>query len=85
MYPFALSERSKGRTDWQFSMQSEGATYNWSVETGLRGITIDLPPPLAKKPEASLPLRVERQPIDKTHDRLLRFAGPIAQMEAIRR
>src|SRR6185503_14479338 len=73
------------RTDWQFTMQqAEGGDYNWVLETGLRGVTIDLPPPLAKKPETSLPLRVERQGIDKTHDRLLASLGPIAQMEAIR-
>ncbi|MEO6410602.1 MAG: DUF3971 domain-containing protein, partial [Burkholderiaceae bacterium] len=84
LYPFPLSERSKGRTDWQFSMQSAENDYNWIIESALRGITMDLPAPLAKKAETTLPLRVERQGIDKTHDRLIASLGTIAQMEAIR-
>ncbi len=84
LYPFPLSDRARGRTDWQFTMQSAENDYNWTVESGLRGIAVDLPPPLAKKAEATLPLRVERQGIDKTHDRLTASLGTIAQMEAIR-
>src|SRR4029079_18223026 len=43
-----------------------------------------LPAPLAKKPETVLPLRVERQPFDKSRDRLVASLGNVAQMEAIR-
>ena len=84
MYPFPLAERMRGRTDWQFSMQGDGASYGWIVETGLRGVTIDLPPPLGKKPESSLPVRIERQAIDKTHDKLVASLASIANLEAVR-
>jgi len=83
-YPFPLSERSRGRADWQFTLQTDPNNYGWVLESSLRGIAIDLPPPLAKKPETALPLRVERQPLDKSRDRLVASLGSVAQMEAIR-
>lgn len=83
-YPFPLSERSRGRADWQFTLQTDPNSYGWTLESNLRGIAIDLPAPLAKKAETSLPLRLERLPLDKTHDRLVASLGSIAQMEAVR-
>ena len=44
----------------------------------------ELPPPLAKKAEQTLPLRLERQAIDRTHDRLAASLGAIGNFEAIR-
>ena len=84
LYPFPLSEQLRGRTDWQFSLQSEAGNYGWTVDSTLRGITIDLPAPLGKKAEQSLPLRLERQAVDRTHDRLVATFGTIGQFEAIR-
>jgi uncharacterized protein (TIGR02099 family) len=83
-YPFPLAERMRGRADWQFALQSEAGVYGWTVDSTLRGITVDLPAPLAKKPEQSLPLRLERQAIDRTHDRMSATFGTIGQLEAVR-
>jgi uncharacterized protein (TIGR02099 family) len=83
-YPFPLSEQLRGRTDWQFSLQSEAGNYGWTVDSTLRGITADLPAPLGKKAEQNMPLRVERQTVDRTHDRLQAKIGTIGQFEAIR-
>lgn len=84
LYPFPLSEQLRGRTDWQFSLLSDAGSYGWTIDSSLRGITVDLPPPLAKKAEQALPLRLERQTVDRTHDRLFATFGTIGQMEAIR-
>lgn len=83
-YPFPLLEQMRGRTDLQFSLQSEGGNTSWSVDSSLRGVTVDLPAPLAKKAEQSVPLHLERQPVDRTHDKLIATFGTIGQFEAIR-
>ena len=84
LYPFPLAEQLRGRTDWQFNLQSEGGNYSWSVDSSLRGITVDLPPPLAKKADTSVALHLERQPVDRTHDKLIATFGTIGQFEAVR-
>ena len=84
LYPFPLADQLRGRTDWQFTLQSDGVVTGWTVESGMRGITSELPPPLAKKPEQPLALRVERQPIDATHDRLIASFGTVGNFEAVR-
>ncbi|MEO8132930.1 MAG: YhdP family protein [Betaproteobacteria bacterium] len=84
LYPFPLSDRLQGRTDWTLNLQNEGSVHGWTIESSLRGIAIDLPEPLGKKPEQAMPLRLERQAIDKTHDRLLGSFGTIARLEASR-
>lgn len=84
LYPFPLSERLSGRTDWQFTLVNEAEKYGWTIESTLRGITIDLPPPLAKRAEQAVALKLERQAVDKTHDRLVATLGTIGQFEAIR-
>ena len=77
LYPFPLADQLRGRTEWQFNLQSEAGNYGWVVDSTLRGITVDLPAPLGKKAEQSLPLRLERQAVDKTHDRLTAAFGTI--------
>jgi uncharacterized protein (TIGR02099 family) len=84
LYPFPLAEQLRGRTDWQFSLQSEAGNYSWTVDSTLRGIAFDLPAPLSKKAEQSVPLRLERQPVDRTHDRLIGTFGTIGNFEALR-
>ena len=54
-----LARRLHGATDWQLVMDSGRDTASWALESGLDGLTVDLPPPMNKAPAESVPLQIE--------------------------
>ena len=60
--PDALSDRVSGTTDWSLALESHASGTRWTVESSLRGATIDLPAPAGKVAADSVPLRIERKP-----------------------
>mgnify|MGYP001179611315 CR=1 FL=1 len=60
--PDALSDRVSGTTDWSLALESRPAGTHWTLESSLRGATIDLPAPAGKVAADSVPLRIERKP-----------------------
>jgi len=60
--PDALADRVSGTTDWTLALDSRSAGTQWTVESSLRGATIDLPAPAGKVAAETVPLRIERKP-----------------------
>jgi uncharacterized protein (TIGR02099 family) len=60
--PDAFSDRVSGTTDWSLALESHASGTRWTVESSLRGATIDLPAPAGKVAADSVPLRIERRP-----------------------
>jgi len=56
-----LVDRLSGDTDYQVTVNVRQQTATWSVESSLKGAAIDLPAPLGKTAEQSVPVRVERR------------------------
>jgi uncharacterized protein (TIGR02099 family) len=56
------TDRLAGSTDWHLDLDARKGTATWTIQSSLRGVTVDLPAPLAKRPEDALPLRIERRP-----------------------
>ena len=54
--PDAFSDRVSGTTDWSLALESHASGTRWTVESSLRGATIDLPAPAGKVAADSVPL-----------------------------
>ncbi|TMH62852.1 MAG: TIGR02099 family protein [Betaproteobacteria bacterium] len=80
-----LAKRVAGTTDWQLGISIGGGASTWTLESGLRGATIDLPPPLAKAGGETLPMQIERKSVDRSHDAVTVRYGPIGQLMLQRR
>jgi uncharacterized protein (TIGR02099 family) len=81
----ALTKRVAGTTDWQLGITVGGGASMWTLESGLRGATIDLPPPMAKAAADTLPLQIERKSVDSSHDAITVRYGRIGQLMLQRR
>ena len=80
-----IAQRLSGTTDWQLSIDANGEASTGVIETSLRGATIDLPPPLAKAPAESVPLRVERRVAERGRDTIVVRYGKVGQLTLQRR
>ncbi|HEX9277794.1 MAG TPA: YhdP family protein [Casimicrobiaceae bacterium] len=80
-----LAKRVAGTTDWQLGINVGGGVSTWTLESGLRGATIDLPPPLAKAAGETLPMQIERKSVDRNHDAVTVRYGRIGQLMLQRR
>ncbi|MDQ2963402.1 MAG: TIGR02099 family protein, partial [Pseudomonadota bacterium] len=85
-YPqHALAKRVAGTTDWQLATSTVGGVSEWTIDSGLRGATIDLPPPMAKSATETVPLQIERKSADSSHDAVTVRYGRIGQLMLQRR
>lgn len=80
-----LAQRVSGTTDWQVVIDSSGETSTSVIEASLRGTRVDLPPPLAKSPAETVPLRIERRAADHGHDSIALRYGKAGQLTLQRR
>ncbi|OFZ98578.1 MAG: TIGR02099 family protein [Betaproteobacteria bacterium RBG_19FT_COMBO_58_11] len=69
-YPGALSQRLKGASDWSASIALRKKAANFTLVSNLVGLSSDLPYPLAKAAQESMPLKFERRLLDANHDAL---------------
>ena len=80
-----LLERVSGSTDWTLAMQVANDMATWTLDSTLRGAAVDLPRPVAKAAADSVPLRIQRQAIDDTHETLAVRYGSVGRMNVHRR
>jgi uncharacterized protein (TIGR02099 family) len=60
-----LAERFTGATDWQLVFDGRKEFATWTLESSLRGVTVDLPRPLGKTASETVPVKVERRALGK--------------------
>jgi len=60
--PAGLAGRISGSADWTFAMDDRGGRPQWTLDSTLRGVEIDLPAPVGKAAADAAALRVERRP-----------------------
>ena len=56
-------ERVSGTTDWRLELAQRAGSTTWSVESSLRGASVDLPAPLRKSAPEAVAFRLERRPL----------------------
>jgi uncharacterized protein (TIGR02099 family) len=56
-----MVDRMSGTADWQLAIDSRPESLSWTVESSLKGTTVDLPVPLGKGPDETVPLKVVRR------------------------
>lgn len=60
--PAGLGTRLSGMADWTFALEDRTGKPQWTLESTLRGVEIDLPSPVGKTAGEARALRVERTP-----------------------
>ena len=80
-----LLNRVSGTTDWQLAMQVANDATTWTIDSTLRGATIDLPPPMAKAVGDAVPLKIQRKVTDPGHDSLSIRYGALGHLNLQRR
>ncbi|MEO8486999.1 MAG: YhdP family protein [Betaproteobacteria bacterium] len=60
--PEIVAERIAGSTDWALALEARAGRTQWTVDSTMRGVSIDLPAPIGKAAAETLPLRIERRP-----------------------
>ncbi|TMH59016.1 MAG: TIGR02099 family protein [Betaproteobacteria bacterium] len=81
----AMAKRVSGTTDWQLAIDTNGDASTGTLETSLRGASIDLPPPLAKAAGDAVPLRLERHIAERGRDTVAVRYGRVGQLTLQRR
>jgi uncharacterized protein (TIGR02099 family) len=81
----AMAKRVSGTTDWQLAIDTSGDASTGTLETSLRGASIDLPPPLAKAAGDAVPLRLERRIAERGRDTVAVRYGRVGQLTLHRR
>lgn len=74
-YPGPWTQRLQGGADWSASLAMRKSAVNVVLVSSLVGLTSELPYPLAKAANESMPLKFERRFIDAGHDALLLSLG----------
>ena len=82
-----LAERFSGNTDWQLALDARPAFTSWTLESNLRGVTVDLPRPFGKTASQALAFKVERRAIakDATRDAVVIDYGSVGRVVAQRK
>ena len=76
-----MVDRMSGTADWQLAIDSRPDALSWSVESSLKGTSVDLPVPLGKGPEETVPLKVVRRETRGSRGDVLTFDyGPAARI-----
>ena len=60
--PDLVADRVSGTTDWTLLLEAKSGRTQWTVDSSLRGASIDLPAPVGKTAADATPLRIERRP-----------------------
>ena len=81
----AMAKRVSGTTDWQLAIDASGEASTGTLESSLRGASIDLPPPLAKLASDTVPLRLERRIAERGRDTVAVRYGRVGQLTLHRR
>ena len=80
-----LAARLTGTTDWQLALNVAPDRANWTLDTTLKGVAVDLPVPAAKPPSEALPLRIERRQTEANTDLLQLTYGRLGRLTVQRR
>src|SRR5450755_3129929 len=75
-----LLNRVSGTTDWQLAMQVANDASSWTLDSSFRGAAIDLPLPMAKAAADAVPIKIQRQVADATHDTLSIRYGAVGRL-----
>lgn len=81
----AWAQHLRGATDWRASLALRRGDFDYTIESSLQGLTVDLPAPLVKTAAEALPLRFERRAAGGGQDRLQLDLGEIASARLVRR
>jgi uncharacterized protein (TIGR02099 family) len=82
---YTLAKRVTGTTEWQLAIKAGGGTSAWTLDSNLRGATIDLPAPMSKAAADSVPLQIERKLGDSNRDTVAVRYGRVGQLVLHRR
>ena len=80
-----LAAHFAGTTDWQLALNVASDRSNWTLDSSLKGASIDLPVPAAKSPGETTPLRIERRQSDAASDQLLLSYAHLGRLTVQRR
>ena len=80
-----LAARLVGTTDWQLALNVAADRANWTLDSSLKGIAVDLPRPATKAAADAMPLRIERRQSDANADILQVDYGALARLTVQRR
>lgn len=83
-YPGALTQRLKGSTDWSASLALRKQALNLNLVSNLTGLASDLPYPLNKMANETLPFKFERRVLDGQRDALTLSLGKVAAAHLLR-
>jgi uncharacterized protein (TIGR02099 family) len=68
-----LVDRMSGTTPWQLTLDGASASAAWTVEASLKGVAVDLPAPLGKTADETIPLRIVRRDLKPGQEDALTF------------
>ncbi len=80
-----LGERLSGTLPWSVAIETAPAGVTWTIDSSMIGTAIDLPPPIGKRSEDAVPLRVVRQPVAGTPDSELLSLGYGSELQVLAR
>jgi len=80
-----LAARLTGTTDWQLALNVAPDRANWTLDTTLKGVTVDFPVPAAKPAGEAVPLRIERRQTEAATDLLQLTYGRVGRLTVQRR
>jgi uncharacterized protein (TIGR02099 family) len=83
-YPGVFTQHLKGGTGWSASMALRKQAANVVLVSNLTGLASELPYPLSKAPQESLPLKFERRFIDTGHDAITLSLGKVLSAQFLR-
>ena len=66
-----LAQQANGKASYTASLNWRRGIPEWSVSSSLQGLSLNLPPPVAKRAESVLPLRIETTPMREPRQDLL--------------
>jgi uncharacterized protein (TIGR02099 family) len=76
---------TRGSTDWRGTLTMRNKRVEYSVDSTLQGIAVNLPAPFSKPAAESWPLRIERRVTGPRQDRVAASVGGVASAIFLRR
>ncbi len=83
-YPGELTKHLKGASDWSASIALRKKAANFTLVSNLLGLSSELPYPLAKAAQESMPLKFERRLLDANRDALDLSLGRVLSAHLLR-